>query len=176
MEWEEGEEGLRYQKPLAGGRKRDDGVDVKWEVTFPDVEGGCQRGELPFFCHDVTERGLRVPFSEGSTRHPSKVLSVRRLGVYVPRKRVGTLKKAYDAVLGVESNEEGVFETVPLKGRGGNVGFKVGEPREDGGRQEMERRGGLFLGDLVFAKEGKDDGLTRIDGNGSEFGMGHWSL
>ncbi|KAM0695182.1 hypothetical protein Q7P36_005538 [Cladosporium allicinum] len=43
----------RYAEPVAGGRTRPDGVDLKWKVTFPT---GVERGVVPFWCHDVTER------------------------------------------------------------------------------------------------------------------------
>src|SRR5271154_5029213 len=47
------EGGMGYAHPVAGGRARPDGVKVEWEVMFPR---GAGRGELPFFCHDVTPR------------------------------------------------------------------------------------------------------------------------
>jgi hypothetical protein len=179
VKWEKNEEEVKYQKPVEGGRKRDDGVLVKWHVTFPVVSDGYQRGELPFFCHDITDREVRVPFSEENVRHPSGVYGVKQLGVNVPGKRAKTLGKAYAAVLGEEGLEKGIFETEPLRGGNGNVGFGVREPEKEWQKEEMERRGWLLLGDLVFGKEGeenKEDNLTRIDAEGSEIGLGHWFL
>lgn len=65
------ERGLRelYEAPQAGGRARPDGKQVKWRVAFPrldlhDDEGTTnvreQRGKMPFWCEDVTDRSLRV--------------------------------------------------------------------------------------------------------------------
>jgi len=179
VEWEKGEREIVYEEPRKGGRKRDDGVDVKWQVTFPAVsENGYQRGELPFFCHDVTDRGLRVPFSEESVRHPSQVVGVKSLGVYVPGERERTLGKGYEAIIGKEG-DGGRFETEPLKGEEGNVGFLVREPEEEKQRKLMEKRGGLLLGDLVFYKEKGSEstaGSTRIDEESSDVEMGGWYL
>jgi hypothetical protein len=53
--------GVRYAPEVAGGRRRSDGIELKWEITRPatmaDKEGGTR---LPFFCGDVTPRELRV--------------------------------------------------------------------------------------------------------------------
>jgi hypothetical protein len=180
IDWEKGEVEVAYESPRKGGRRRDDGVDVKWQVTFPVVsEEGYQRGELPFFCHDVTERELRVPFGEESVRHPSGVVGVKSLGVYVPEATAKTLGKGYRAIIGTDGGDGGRFETEPLKGEEGKVGFLVKEPEEEKQRKLMEKRGGLLLGDLVFYKEKESEstaGLKRIDGENSEVEMGGWHL
>jgi hypothetical protein len=64
---ESGKTGVRYEKPREGGRKRQDGEELKWKVIWPVVGGslGIQRGELPFFCHDVTDRSLRGSVGRG---------------------------------------------------------------------------------------------------------------
>jgi hypothetical protein len=179
VHWESGEREIGYEEPRKGGRLRDDGVEVKWQVTFPVVsEEGYQRGELPFFCHDVTERGLRVPISEESVKHPSGVVGVKSLGVYVPESREKTLGKGYKAIIGTEGDGER-FETEPLKGETGKVSFLVKVPEEEKQRKLMEQRGGLLLGDLVFYKEKGSEstaGVTRIDGENSEVAMGGWYL
>ncbi|TVY92641.1 hypothetical protein LAWI1_G001836 [Lachnellula willkommii] len=179
VKWEDGEQEVRYQKPVEGGRKRDDGVDVKWQVTFPVVSDGYQRGELPFFCHDITDREVRVPFSKECVTHPSGAYGVQRLVIFVPGERAKTLEKAYGAIIGVESEERGVFETEPLKGEGSKVGVVVKDPEKEWQKEEMKRRGGLLLGDLSFLKDREDEGklpLTRIDADGSEVAMGGWFL
>lgn len=181
VKWEDGEEEVRYQKPVEGGRKRNDGVDVKWQVTFPVVSDGYQRGELPFFCHDITDREVRVPFSKECVTHPSGAYGVQRLVIFVPKERAKTLEKAYAAILGVESENRGVFGTEPLKGEGSKVEFVVKDPEKEWQKEEMRRRGGLLLGDMSFLKDREDEGklpLTRIDSdaNGSEVLMGGWFL
>lgn len=84
--WEAiGGEGGSHGEPIEGGRKRADGVEVKWAVTFPKGENGGQarRGQVPFFCHDITERQVRVPLSAEKTAHESGALGVRELTVVV---------------------------------------------------------------------------------------------
>ncbi|KAK4634081.1 hypothetical protein CLAFUW4_01415 [Fulvia fulva] len=50
--------GISYTNPQDGGRRKPDGTELKWRVTFPT---GTSRGNAPFFCHDVTPRDRRVP-------------------------------------------------------------------------------------------------------------------
>lgn len=167
-----------YQKPVKGGRKRPDGVDVKWEVTFPVVrdedsgEEGYQRGELPFWCHDVTPREVRVPFSKESTTHPCGSTGVSELHIFVPDARVEVLLKAYEAILGAKK-EGDTIEVASLRtveGRNGTK-FVVSKPREKWQREAMEARGGYLIAGLgLGARKGEKE--TRIDGGDGEFGVG----
>ncbi|SRR5216684_2951412 len=51
----------RYEAEVAGGRRRLDGLELKWEVTPPAKWGEKVGGtRLPFFCGDLTPRELRV--------------------------------------------------------------------------------------------------------------------
>jgi hypothetical protein len=75
------EVGIKYEQPEAGGRTRDDGQVLKWKVTIPATP--TLRGEAPFFCHDITPRDLRVPFSEESTSHPSGAYGVKGFKIFV---------------------------------------------------------------------------------------------
>jgi hypothetical protein len=87
----------RYTEPIAGGRKRPDGVDLKWKVTFPT---GVERGVIPFWCHDVTEREKRVPISPEATRHASGALGVAGVRVSVDDGRVGAVRGSVQAITG----------------------------------------------------------------------------
>ncbi|KAH9483616.1 hypothetical protein JR316_0003086 [Psilocybe cubensis] len=61
--------GVKYSPEEDGGRVRPDGQALKWLISAPAVAG---RGVLPFFCGDVTPRGLRVPSEPPTnTEHPS---------------------------------------------------------------------------------------------------------
>jgi hypothetical protein len=87
----------RYAEPISGGRKRPDGVDLKWKVTFPT---GVERGVVPFWCHDVTEREKRVPISPEATRHASGALGVAGVRVSVDDGRVGAVRSSVQAITG----------------------------------------------------------------------------
>jgi hypothetical protein len=51
----------RYEAEVAGGRRRLDGIEIKWELTPPAMLGEKVGGtRLPFFCRDLTPRELRV--------------------------------------------------------------------------------------------------------------------
>lgn len=89
-----------YAPPVAGGRRRPDGVEVEWRVTFPT---GVERGELPFFCHDVTPRERRVPFSEKACTHPCGAYGLKELTVTVSARKAAELSEVYSALLGQEN-------------------------------------------------------------------------
>lgn len=61
----EGPDAARYREPHGGGRTRPDGRVLKWIITFPDLKH--PRGNLPFFCQDVTPREWRVRSFSGSS-------------------------------------------------------------------------------------------------------------
>ncbi|KAF2277154.1 uncharacterized protein EI97DRAFT_466680 [Westerdykella ornata] len=130
-----------YLPPLRGGRKRPDGVEIGWSVIFPsedaislptwesreeqDQEEQDQqqkkksiRGLVPFFCHDLTPRPLRVPVhpdatadaaadaaaadrQAGKTRHPCGALGLLELCVLVAHEEVyHQVKKIYTRLFG----------------------------------------------------------------------------
>ncbi|KAF2220536.1 glyoxalase-like domain-containing protein [Elsinoe ampelina] len=99
-----GLEGVKYQDPRAGGRIKPDGVEIKWKVTFPE---NVRRGEVPFWCHDVTPRELRVPKDEKLTSHPSGVLGVEQLDLVVPANKLDPFKKFYSALMNSEGDATG---------------------------------------------------------------------
>lgn len=84
--------GISYQEPEAGGRKRPDGVDLKWKVTHPI---GAERGEVPFWCHDVTPRDRRVP--EGGS-HACGALGMAGLRIEVPEETARRVEAALPAI------------------------------------------------------------------------------
>lgn len=87
---------VKYDDPMAGGRNRPDGVELKWKVTFP---AGIERGAVPFWCHDVTEREKRVPISQEATRHPCGALGVAGIRVGVDDGRVVAVSDAIRAII-----------------------------------------------------------------------------
>lgn len=148
-----------HAEPVEGGRKRADGVDVEWAVTFPKGEHGGQssRGRVPFFCHDITERQVRVPLSEEKTSHPSGFLGVKELTVIVKDEEL--LKETGDVYAklfgkeGTRRGDEVYFQATRVK--------KV-EGLDDGARivlrlpkdkQELKRleSTSYWYGDVVLA-------------------------
>lgn len=90
---------VRYADPVPGGRKRPDGVELQWKVTFPT---GIERGVVPFWCHDVTEREKRVPVFKEATQHPSGALGVAGVRVGVDGGRAQAVSEAVAAIVGNE--------------------------------------------------------------------------
>lgn len=146
---------VRYLEPKAGARKRDDGVELKWEVTDPDVTNGVKRGEVPFFCHDKTERNLRAPMDEKFTTHPHFAYGIKSLVIQVPSGKISALSQAYEGIMGVpnvaEEENMGVFRLerlFPVEGADRWVEFVIQEPQGEFQMQEVEKHG-VLLGDMV---------------------------
>ncbi len=176
--------GERYAQPVRGGRTKEGGEKVEWEVTFPAGEMGGQgvRGKVPFFCHDVTERRVRVPVEEEKSRHACGVLGVRGLTVVVKDEALlEEMRGVYGDVLGSEGREgeDGVvFEVGRVRevdglDEGVRVVLRVARGEEE--EKKIEGRDFVF-GDVVLgarAKGGKTKGTReRIDGEGEEMGVG----
>jgi len=83
--------GIDMEGPAAGSRRRPDGQMVAWEVGIPDSL------DLPFFCADVTPRGLRVPSERD---HTNGVAGVDGIVVAVSELAIGAIR--YHALLGVQ--------------------------------------------------------------------------
>ncbi|KAL1591687.1 hypothetical protein SLS60_011686 [Paraconiothyrium brasiliense] len=169
-----------HQSPLHGGRKRADGIDVKWAVTFPKGAHGGQssRGRVPFFCHDVTERNVRVPLSADKTTHPSGVLGVHSLSVLVKdgealkatKETFGTLltdlehADAAHACFGAQR----VVDVPELGESDKGTTVKLVVASREGEREKLAEGGRDFwYGDVVLkakAREGKEKGTKeRLD-------------
>ncbi|KAI0293343.1 glyoxalase-like domain-containing protein [Multifurca ochricompacta] len=94
--------GTRYAPEVAGGRRRPDGVELKWEITAParwaEKEGGTR---LPFFCGDVTPRELRVPTRPRSiTVHPNGAQGIAFLCVLAPSSTFEAISAELIAIVG----------------------------------------------------------------------------
>ena len=100
--------GITYQPPKAGGRTKPDGTELKWEVTFPM---GAERGNVPFWCQDVTPRDRRVSVAEASTTHPSGVLGIAGVIVEVREGSVNRLSLATAAITDTSSRDSDRYET-----------------------------------------------------------------
>lgn len=184
--WEAiGGAGGSHGKPVEGGRKRPDGVDVKWAVTFPRGENGGQgsRGRVPFFCHDVTERGVRVPLSEKKTTHPSGILGVKELTVVVrDEELLAETREVYKRLFGkegVRSGDEVCFQGRRVKdvdGLDGGVKVVLRLPRDEAESKKLEEKG-YWYGDVVLAApaaQGKTLGTRERLDEGDESVEGLW--
>ena len=148
---------FKYVESVAGGRITPDGIEMKREVTFPT---GVPRGSVPFFCHDLTDRGLRVPINAETTRHPVPATGFAVLVVNVPVAEFDELVRIYEAIFGTAATPFGedqvYFEVdVPNPIPGTNqpritlhklpnckstkpAGLAVNNPPKNGGRREPE--------------------------------------
>jgi hypothetical protein len=111
--------GVDYALPQDGGRKRPDGQEVRWKVTFPLSQYSSERqhpasrrGEIPFWCQDETPRNLRVDIQPAYTAHPSGVLGIAQITVLVPRKRAEEYVELYSTIM--QTQPVRVFDTTRL--------------------------------------------------------------
>jgi len=116
-----GKLGIDYAYPAEGGRKRQDGRDVKWKVTVPVNQSPAssqpqtppnRRGEIPFWCHDVTPRSLRVDTSLANTTHPSGALGIAQFTILVPKAKVDRYVDLYSSIM--DTQPVRVFGTTRL--------------------------------------------------------------
>ena len=173
-----------YSEPIKGGRKRADGVDVAWAVTFPKGEKGGQgiRGKVPFFCHDVTPRNVRVPLDKARTAHPCGALGVRQFSIIVrDQAMLDETKTVYESIIGYAGREDyreisfllgRVQQVEKLKG-GAEIVLRL--PKNEEERKRIAERG-FWYGDVILAtdaKAGKAGGTReRLDGGGGESDVG----
>jgi hypothetical protein len=116
--FEGNELGVAYQQPVVGGRKRADGLDVKWKVSRPKFDTASHtpnheffpggRLDAPFFCHDVTERSVRVLFDdEKATTHPCGAIGISEVHVLVPQRELNGYVSLYRAICNAEDKNDG---------------------------------------------------------------------
>jgi hypothetical protein len=174
-----------HSEPVEGGRKRADGVVVQWAVTFPLGSHGGQavRGRVPFFCHDITDRSVRVPLSTERTTHASGALGVHELTVIVRDKDLLAETRDVYAKLfgrsGVRRGDEVCFQV----GRVRDVDDLDGEarivlrlPRDKREFKSVEETP-YWYGDIVLAApagQGKTLGTRRRLDDGDESVKGLW--
>lgn len=175
-----------YDLPVPGGRIRDsDGQEIKWHVTFPALgpsssssASSYPRGLVPFFCHDITPRSLRVPVAEEYITHPCGAEGIKALTVCVPEERVAELTKDYGLILNVDDLEhglEGLYSGKHGVKESVNILVKAPGEGEEALNRDMDDRGGLVMGDLVMwghSHKPEECGLRRIDGEDGKMEMG----
>ncbi|TFY82029.1 hypothetical protein EWM64_g1980 [Hericium alpestre] len=91
---------VRYASEVAGGRRRGDGVELKWEITAPE-KWQEKTTQVPFFCGDVTSRSLRVLLEPKSNwHHPNGSNSVAHLTILTPQASLDDVSKDLQSILG----------------------------------------------------------------------------
>lgn len=181
---------MRYKDPLPGGRKRKDGQDIKWHVTKPlldnlapnvpkPLEKHFPTGRLdtPFFCHDVTDRALRVPYAEkdNSETHPSGARGIMSVEVVVPEDKIDSYIRSYSSVLGVEPKVHSGYRYSPttsvsfplsvpnpdekaMKALRGRIGVEIRAPRDQEDEAWVKERGVGIREIRIFAEvKGEDE-------------------
>ncbi|KAF5018394.1 hypothetical protein F66182_9623 [Fusarium sp. NRRL 66182] len=102
-----------YLDPVAGGRIRPDGVELKWSVASAHTRSGkpLGPGKAPFWCLDRTPRHLRVPYKEHDgtapcyTKHPSGAIGISRVSISVPETERHVIVGVYNGIHGTASEE-----------------------------------------------------------------------
>ncbi|KAK0388987.1 hypothetical protein NLU13_2564 [Sarocladium strictum] len=98
----EADGGITYDDPWNMGRKRPDGVELKWSIGAPRQADGNPPppGTVPFWCLDQTPRSLRVPYEDNpQTKHPTGVLGIAEVRISVPADKYEGVKKVYAGIL-----------------------------------------------------------------------------
>lgn len=99
---------LPYGDVVEGGRKRPDGVELRWRSAFPTDD----QAALPFIIEDVTRRSLRVPGGDAAL-HNNAASGIVQVRVDVPELRQAST--AYDALFG-EPDEQPHARVYRLQG------------------------------------------------------------
>ena len=177
--------GVKYLPPKAGGRKRKDGKDVKWEVTRPEYRDAestpsaemfpSKRIDVPFFCHDVTPRVVRVPWDEEEiVQHQSGASGIAAVEVLVPPEQLTAYSTLYSSITGSspeqlkDKSKKGVsFDlAIPTSQARGPV-IKVRVPTSDEDRTWLKERG-IGIREIQLSVKGrKGHGEQQLAGDGT---------
>ncbi|PIL33010.1 hypothetical protein GSI_04459 [Ganoderma sinense ZZ0214-1] len=106
--------GAHYAAEVQGGRTREDGKVLEWLISAPP---GGERGELPFFCGDLTPREWRVPLEPRSNvRHSNTARGVAHVKLLIPPEDLTATANKLTSVLGISP-----FSSIP-----GEVAWHLG--------------------------------------------------
>ncbi|OAL53590.1 glyoxalase-like protein [Pyrenochaeta sp. DS3sAY3a] len=166
--------GVKFGAPIAGSRKKTDGVEIKWKVTRPEFSEGEKtpgqelfangRIDVPFFCHDITPRTDRVPYKdEKKTTHPCGATGIAACEILVPKHLQSEYASVYSKILGSDleaeagQNSHNLDIGVPEGSARFTVVVRAAETEKD--IKRMQERG-IGFSDLVIA--------VKFDGPGGE--------
>ena len=161
--------GITYEAPLAGGRTRKDGVEVKWTTMRPKTAASPEPPNrqaiptgVPFFCHDVTPRSIRVPYDDpDKTTHPCGAMGIGGVKVLVQENRLEETQELYARILGLPlqsfdaKNEHSFFE-LESPVRGEPCPLIITSPRNAKDQAWLESRGKGISGLLIRCTKGDE--------------------
>ncbi len=88
---------LPFGDPYDGGRKRPDGVALRWRGVFPTD----QNLGLPFFIEDLTDRVLRVPAHDANVLHDNEASGIVHMQVGLAKlESLESVDSKFEAVFG----------------------------------------------------------------------------
>ncbi|KAM5542788.1 hypothetical protein V8D89_003749 [Ganoderma adspersum] len=91
--------GVHYAAEVRGGRTREDGKVLEWLIS---AAPGEERGQLPFFCGDLTPRDWRVPLEpRTNVRHDNTAQGVAHVKLLVSLEDLAATTKKLTSVLGI---------------------------------------------------------------------------
>lgn len=94
------EHGRHYSDPVENGRKRLDGVELRWKGSMPPGEAG--ESDWPFLIEDVTPRENRVSTDPAETTHENGALGIA--GVTILTHDLATSTTDFAAITGLDPN------------------------------------------------------------------------
>lgn len=129
---------VKYSTLKTGSRLRKDIVEVKCQSSRPistsdAFTSDINRTDFPFFCHDITNRNVRIPFDdESKTTHPCGAVGISTIAMLFPKERLDHYATLYEKVLGVKK-----CKLVPGIDRKHNVEFEVAVPIPGRGKSRI---------------------------------------
>lgn len=87
--------GVALNHPVAGGRKRPDGVELRWQTAM------IGRTVSPFFIQDDTPRDWRIPHDDASVQHRNGATGINSLSFLVADLQSGMDR--YQQILNVQA-------------------------------------------------------------------------
>jgi len=173
--------GVKFGKPIAGSRKKADGLEIKWKVTRPEFSDSKAtpseesfphgRIDVPFFCHDVTKRTHRVPCEdENKTTHPCGATGIAACEILVPEHLLAEYACVYSKILGSEAQAAAnkrsyTFDIgVPQGSERSTVVLRTGETEEDA--KLMRDRGIGFSRLFIATSSGDLEGRRALGSTG----------